>query len=250
MARFFRGCALVFVLPVILSLVVAGCGTQGESGEAGGAGGSDLAPLEGVWFGLALGSLAGNVALIVDDVGNLDQVLVDGVPTGTTGTFAKLEDEIFALVPAVRTPSILLTDGTFDHGFFLRDSLVSALEKDPPPGSSSFSENDVVGRWSGYGYAYDAATSQYEKDSPVEVLISLTFPSSTRTFEVTLSGGATIEGTILDFEEDSGFWFGATNSGVDVAIAMSVDKEFVGVLTAFPSAPDSQRFIYFALNKL
>lgn len=248
MARFFRRCALLVVLSTLLSVVGVGCGTQGESPGASGAGGSDLTPLEGVWFGLA--TLAGNVSLIVEDLENVDEVLIAGVPTGTMGTFAKLEDEIFELVPAVGTRSLLLTDGTFDHGFFLLDNLVSAVEKDPPLRSPAFSENDVVGSWSGYGYAYNGATGQYEKDSPVEALVSLTFPSSTRTFEVTLSGGATIEGTIVNFEEDWGFWVGATNTGVDVVIAMSVDKEFVGVLTENPSAPDSQRFMYFALNKL
>jgi len=243
MKSYFRCLPLVLTALMSLMSIAVGCGDD----HTGGAGGGDLAALEGVWFGF--GPFGGNVSLIIDDSGNLTGSLNGGVPTGLTGSFRQLDDEIFSFVPAAGPESFFLTDETFEHGLFTAGIALMAVQKNPSVEPEAFAINDVVGSWSGYGYAFNDVVGAYEKVAPVQAVAFLLVPSPTRTFEVTLPEGATIDGTINTFDAETGIWGADTSTGGLAMMGMTVDKEFVAVWAGSPPTSASQELTFFVLNK-
>lgn len=111
--------------------------------------------------------------------------------------------------------------------------------------STVFFESDVVGSWSGYGYAYEQSALDFVPFSPVTADATSGTPIA---FSVTMPSG-TITGTLPDFGNLLAFWGGTAVSGAAVWAVMSPDKQFVAVEVVPPNYENLEDLTVFALNR-
>ena len=108
-----------------------------------------------------------------------------------------------------------------------------------------FFESDVVGSWSGYGYAYEQPALDFVPFSPVTADATSGTPIA---FSVTMPSG-TVTGTLPDFGNLLAFWGGTAVSGAAVWAVMSPDKQFVAVEVVPPNYENLEDLTVFALNR-
>jgi hypothetical protein len=111
--------------------------------------------------------------------------------------------------------------------------------------STVFFESDVVGSWSGYGYAYEQPALDFVPFSPVTADATSGTPIA---FSVTMPSG-TVTGTLPDFGNLLAFWGGTAVSGAAVWAVMSPDKQFVAVEVVPPNYENLEDLTVFALNR-
>jgi hypothetical protein len=122
---------------------------------------------------------------------------------------------------------------------------IGSVERD---GSSTtiFFESDVIGSWSGYGYAYDQDALDFVPFSPVTVEATSGTPID---FLVTILSG-TITGVLPDFISLLALWGGtAAVSGARVVAVMSPDKQFIAVEAIPVGYTSLEDLTFFAVNR-
>jgi hypothetical protein len=111
--------------------------------------------------------------------------------------------------------------------------------------STVFFESDVVGSWTGYGYAYEQSALDFVPFSPVTADVTSGTPIG---FTVTMPSG-TVTGTLPNFGNLLAFWGGTAVTGADVWGVMSPDKQFVAVEVAPSNYENLEDLTIFALNR-
>lgn len=168
---------LIVVLVMMGPLFFLACG--GGDGSGGFTGGPDLSAFAGTWLGSGDDGIYEPFAvqLVMDGSGGLTSYDID-YGTGfdsvgfTPAAFVK-EDESSARITFVfDTEGGLFWDDAVDHVLFVDSSnaIYAVMEK----GATSlpaYLASDAVGSWSGYAYAYDDGTGDFEKESPVTINI-------------------------------------------------------------------------------
>lgn len=253
-----RWICLCFAVTLPLASVMA-CGndggqTGGSAGEGGSAGTGGVGgqhPLEGSWEGHLIPF--GPMTIVIDGSGEITDLVVP---------LAARLDIVEGQVeggPEVFTMT-WITDSGLPLGFpFLTDSdqrhaamlllfgdivLTGALERDGSA-TTTFFEPDVIGSWTGYGYAYDQDALDFVQFRPVTAALNAGTPIG---FSVTIPSG-TVIGSLSDFVGFYALWAGETASGANLWVSMSPDKQFMAV-QAWPAAYTSlEDFTFLALNR-
>lgn len=250
-------CLCVAVTLPLVSMVACGNGAgntggsagEGGSGGMGGVGGQH--PLEGTWEGHLIPF--GRMTIVIDESGeiaNIDIPMAAGI--NVVDGHVEGGPEVFTMTWITGGGENLafpfLTDRDQHHAAMLLLvgplGFAGALERDGSA-STNFFESDVVGSWTGYGYAYDHDALDFVQFLPVTVAINEGSPIG---FSVAMPSG-TITGSLSDFANLYAFWSGTAVGAVRVWVTMSPDKQFLAV-QAIPAGYDNlQDFTFFALNR-
>lgn len=222
--------------------------------NCGGGGGSGADhSLEGEWAGYMFeyGELGLNMT--IDGSGNITELTGDDVPPfleGNVDDNPPIYSMTWDLDPSGTLAFSFLTDSGQEHGALVYlgpapVNLIGTLEKGGTT-ATNFFPNDILGTWSGYGYAYSQSALDFAPFSPVSVEAVDGDPSDI--FTVSLPGGATITGEIGHLAY--AFYQGTAVTGADMWIIMSPDKQFVTV-EVIPSdySGDVQDLVFFALRR-
>jgi hypothetical protein len=248
-------------------MAAAACGSEtngaggtgaagGEGGEGGEGGGGGVHALAGTWEGhlFPAGRFGGRITLSIDSSGEITEILSEG-SASTSILGGEVDDgpdvytmtwDIEALGP-IAFP--FLTDEGLAHAAMAplvgTVALIGAVERDGSA-TTTFFESDVIGSWSGYGYAYDQDALDFAPFSPVTAEATSGTPIP---FSVTMPSG-TITGVLPNFANLFAFWGGtAAVSGASVVAIMSPDKQFIAV-EAIPVTYDNlEDLTFFALNR-
>jgi len=208
--------------------------------------------LEGTWEGHLFPR--GTLTLDIDGSGEITEILLNGAPMSgiqggsvddgpTTYTMTWIDD---ALGPLAFP---FLTDEEESHGaialLFGPVAFVGAVERDGSR-STVFFESDIVGSWTGFGYAYEQSALDFQPFSPVTAEATAGTPIA---FSVTMRSG-TLTGIFPDFANLFAFWGGTAGvSGAEVFVVMSPDKQFVAVEVVPPGYQNLEDLTFFALNR-
>jgi hypothetical protein len=210
-------------------------------------------PLQGAWEGHAILSRLGVLSLRVDDSGAITELLVGGTAsTELTGEEIRGGPGIYTMSWIHETLGVIpvpfLADAQEKHAaivpMFGPIASVGALERDGSD-STIFFESDIIGSWSGYGYAYDQDALGFAPFSPVTAEAVAGTPVS---FSVTMPNG-TITGVFPDFANATASWGGTAVNGAVVVAVMSPDKQFVAVVAFPPGYSSLEDLSMFALNR-
>jgi len=226
-----------------------GAAGEGGSGGIGGAGGQH--PLEGSWEGHLIPY--GPMTIVIDGSGEVTDIDVP-LAAGINIAEGQVEGgpEVFTMTWILDSGLPLgfpfLTDSEQRHAamLLLFEGIVftGALELDGST-TTTFFEPDVVGSWTGYGYAYDQDALDFEQFRPVTAAINAGTPIG---FSVAIPSG-TVTGSLSDFIGVYALWSGETASGANLWVSMSPDKQFMAV-QAWPAAYTSlEDFTFLALNR-
>jgi len=220
--------------------------------SCGGGSGSDHS-LEGTWAGYLY--IGGDLEFTIDGSGEITELLLNGSPS-TTFLEGYVDDnpEIYTMtwdmVPSGPISFPFLTDSGQEHGGILLIypgdgfALVGALEKGGAT-AATFYPSDILGTWSGYGYAYSHAVLDFAPFSPVVVEAVSEDPLDS--FTVSLPAG-TLTGTI-DHAGGPFYLGSADQTGADVWMVMSPDKQFVAVEAIPPDNDSIEDVTFFVLNR-
>ena len=111
----------------------------------------------------------------------------------------------------------------------------------------NFYQSDILGDWSGYGYAYSPLDLDFAPFSPVTARATDGTPDDV--LEVTMPGRS-FQGVIDGSAAPLGVWSGdIPSSSARFAAAMTSDKQFVSVLAIPGTATSVEDLSYFALNR-
>lgn len=226
-----------------------GSAGEGGSGGMGGVGGQH--PLEGTWEGHLIPF--GRMTIEIDDSGEIADIAIPiATRLNVVGGQVEGGPEVFTMTWNTEAGEALafpfLTDRDQHHAAMLLlygpIGLAGALERDGSA-TTNFFESDVVGSWTGYGYAYDQDALDFAQFLPVTVAVNEGTPIG---FSVAMPSG-TITGSLPDFANLLAFWSGTAAGGARVWLTMSPDKQFLAV-QAIPIGYDNlQDLTFFALNR-
>ena len=228
-------------------------GTGGNGGVAGAGGSGGGHPLEGTWEGHAILSRLGALTLSIDRSGEITEILVAGsASTELTGGEVDDGPGIYTMtwfhdsLGPIAFP--FLTDAEQLHAaivpMFGPIASIGALERGGSQ-TTIFFESDVIGSWSGYGYAYDQDALDFVSFSPVTADASSGTPIN---FSATMPSG-TITGVLPDFANLAASWVGTAVNGATVVVVMSPDKQFVAVAVIPLTYSSLEDLTVFALNR-
>ena len=226
-------------------------GSAGEGGSAGTGGVGGQHALEGSWEGHLVPF--GPMTIVIDGSGEITDVdiplaarldIVEGQVEGGPEVFTMT----WVLDSGLPLGFPFLTDSDQRHAamLLLYEGIVftGALELDGSD-TTTFLEPDVVGSWTGYGYAYDQDALDFVQFRPVTAALNAGTPIG---FSVALPSG-TVTGSLSDFVSFYALWAGETASGANLWVSMSPDKQFIAV-QAWPAAYTSlEDFVFLALNR-
>lgn len=254
-----RWICLYVAVALPLGLVTA-CGSDGSNaggaagdGGSGGTGGSGgQHPLEGSWEGHLVPY--GPMTIVIDGSGEIDDIVVP-LAAGINIVGGQVEGgpEVFTMTWSTSSGLQLgfpfLTDSDQSHAAMLLiveslGVLTGALERDGSA-TTTFFEPDVVGSWSGYGYAYDQDALDFVQFRPVTAAINAGTPIG---FSVAIPSG-TVTGSLSDFIGGYALWQGETASGATLWVSMSPDKQFIAVQAWPPGYTGLEDFTFLALNR-
>lgn len=214
---------------------------------------SEAHPLEGAWEGHAILSRLGPLSVRIDDSGAITELLVGGsASTRLTGGEVQGGPGIYTMSWIHETLGVIavpfLADAEEEHAavvpMFGPIASVGALERDGSE-TAIFFESDIIGSWSGYGYAYDQDALGFAPFSPVMAEAVAGTPVS---FSVATPNG-TITGVFPDFVDVTASWGGTAVNGAVVVAVMSPDKQFVAVVAFPPGYSGLEDLSMFALNR-
>jgi len=168
----------VVVLSILMTvpLVFVACG-GGGGGGGGGSVGPALTVFEGDWFGPGDdGALAPfTIGLTMDSSGGLSTYERDGSPVllTTPATFVVEDASSARITFADMTEGGLFWDDGVEHILFVDTwtEAVAVVEKNAAV-LPSYVASDGVGSWTGYAYAFDFGTGDFEKESPVNLTVA------------------------------------------------------------------------------
>ena len=209
-----------------------------------------LADLEGTWLG-PYAVVADSISLVFDESGQITDLLTDGSSAGYTGTVVQIDDNHFHLDVQALLSGGLFVDGPAEHSLLYFDSGPIVLLEKGATVIPTYADDDVVGSWSGFGYAYSDTLGEMVKVSPVTATITdnvVVFAlSGSFAGEPIMgavgSGNPSIGAYQMDFSLDGLIYTGAA--------FLSPDKNCIGIMayTGSPSTyPDDYHFILLTRN--
>ncbi len=246
--------AMLLVFTMIGPLLFLACGGGGGGGFAGGPPLSDFA---GTWLGPGDDGIYEPfvVQVVMDGSGGLSSYDIDygsGFdPVGfTPATFVK-EDESSATITFIfDTEGGLFWDDAVEHLLFVDSSNMTyaVIEKDAA-GLPAYLASDATGSWTGYAYAYDNGTGDFEKESPINLTVenNLAF-SGTDAQNEAFTGS--FNGSL--FSASHGMYVGTIDGAVDdqsIQIFLSPDLSFSGGVVWVPGAVWPEEYIFVVLTK-
>lgn len=226
-------------------------GSAGEGGSGGMGGVVGQHPLEGSWEGHLIPF--GPMTIVIDGSGEIADITIPMVARlNVVGGHVEGGPEVFTMTWNLESGAPIafpfLTDSDQRHAAMLLlygpVGLAGALERDGSP-ITNFFESDVVGSWTGYGYAYEQDALDFVQFLPVTVAVNAGMPIG---FSVAMPSG-TITGSLPDFTNFFAFWSGTAASGATVWLTMSPDKQFIAVQAIPDGYTNLEDFTFFALNR-
>jgi len=224
-----------------------------------GGGGGESHNLKGTWNGYLYGE--GPMSLTIDREGDVTELLFNGSPStsflggsveGGPGTYTmtwELDPQGSVSFPfltdeeQIQDPAVEHIHGSVIY-MFAPLALIGTVERNGSA-TTTFYGDDILGSWSGYGYAYSHAVLDFAPFSPVTVEGVDDTPLDT--FTVSLPA-ATIEGVIT--ESVSAYYWGSASTGAEVIMVMSPDKQYVTVEAVPPGfSGDLEDLTFFSLNR-
>ena len=231
--------AFPLMIMFVTLLVTGAC-----SSDSGG-GGLSVASLEGTWFGAGrdlFNSVYGTITVTLDGEGGLTGSETV-TPSSFSGTYALESGQVFGFDLTDGTEGGFIANSAGTHAVFANEfGSFGVIEKDTTSFTSSYSQSEMVGSWSGIGVVTDFID--------FTVVTSSATVSSDRSFSVSDSTGDTITGTIpySYFATDIGVYDFVSSSSTEGSgygeAFLSPDKSFAGTwgCTGGCSFPDDLGF--------
>lgn len=146
---------------LVLSLLLAACGTGGGDDGPGLPPAEAVPALEGLWCGPAgnSGSVIGAVCIKIDAAGNITRIVFEGRNAGVFGTIqTSAQPRIFRFRLSTGGAGFLQLSESGGHLLYLDDSrLLAVLDSTSPTLPGSYLPSDIQHDWEGESFFLDAA---------------------------------------------------------------------------------------------
>jgi hypothetical protein len=153
--------AMTFVMVLLIA-----CG----GGSSGGIQDLSMADLEGSWFGP--NPTGDSINFVFDEFGQMADLLTNGSSMGISGTVDQVDNNYFHLeIPSFASGG-LFVDGLAKYSLLYLDTGPTLLLEKGATSFPTYADDDVVGSWSGFAYAYSDTLGEMVSNSPVTATIT------------------------------------------------------------------------------